>query len=657
MSNLHSKFKLFKPPQIILPSEDTGRTSPSTHPLTKDQSKPSLFKQIKEHLVNMNQTIRSAVSLSLSKKNSDICNETMSVMKNRIPAKRKMIQTALAVIMLTCLAVLPTYAQGGQKEAEALNSIGLFAGSDKGFELERTPTRAEALVMLLKLTGQAQTALDSNLSHPFTDSGWASAFIGYGYSNGYTSGVSATEFGTAHPATSQQYSVFLLRALGYTINEDYTYEKALPFFLSHAPALTPADTFTRGDMAAMSLSALAAPMKDGSGTLAENLSNQGLFSMEDYKAARDGAITEEKADVTVLMYMVGSDLESKKGLATEDIMEMWGAELNDSVNVVLQTGGTKKWKNNWMTAGATQRFQVTDDNIVHLSTLEDALMSTPDTLANFLRWGITAYPAQRYILVFWNHGEGTINGFGIDEINDGKTLSLGEMSRAFDWADGHFDLVAFDACLMATLTNAYMLRDHGDYLLASEEAMSLSGFSYAKWLNVLSKNPNISIKELSRQITNDYLDNSGSEKWSEVTLSLVDLSKIELVMREWIAVLSQLSDKLKLGRYADLDKAISDTKDYGIGVSYDQFDLIDYLEQLDTCGLISSDVLQTSVKQAVVHVGSSNIDTANGLAVYIPYLKGEQYRNATRASLLECGFTESELIFFDRFIEKKAAAN
>lgn len=572
--------------------------------------------------------------------------------------RKRFSRLLLPLALLFCLCVLPAHAQSGLKEAQALNSIGLFAGSDKGFELERTPTRAEALVMLLKLTGQAQQAQDENLPHPFTDGGWASPFIGYGYTYSYTSGVSETEFGTAQPATAQQYSVFLLRALGFTINEDYTYEKALLFFLSHAPALTPADTFTRGDMAAMSLAALAAPMKDGSGTLAEKLSGQGLFSMEDYKKARDSAVSEEKAAVTVLMYMVGSDLESKKGLATEDIMEMWSAKSSNYVNVILQTGGTSKWKNNWMNNKATQRFEIKDHQITHLSTLENALMSQPDTLSNFLRWGVTAYPAQRYIAVFWNHGEGTINGFGVDEINNGKTLSLGEMSRAFDWADSRFDLVAFDACLMATLTNAYMLKDHADYLLASEESTALSGFSYGHWLSMLASNPDISIEELSRQIASDYLEASKKEAWSEVTLSLLDLRKIETVMEEWRPILRQLSEKLALGRYADLDKTVSETKYYGLSPSYDQFDLIDYANRLQSGNLIDSNALQNAVNQAVIFVeSSSKLDIANGLAVYVPFLEGEQYWNTARSSLLECGFSQTDLTFFDRFLEKKAAAN
>ncbi len=558
----------------------------------------------------------------------------------------------LMLTLLVSLFVLPAHAQTGQKEAEALNSIGLFAGSDKGFELERTPTRAEALVMLLKLTGQAQAAQDSNLPHPFTDGGWASAFIGYGYTHNYTSGMTATEFGTTHPATAQQYSVFLLRALGYTINEDYTYEKALPFFLSHAPALTPeGNTFTRGDMASMSLAALAAPMKDGSGILAEKLSTQGLFSMESYKDARDGAISNKKADVTILAYIVGSDLESELALATDDLNEMLAANLNSSVNLILQTGGTENWQNDWMTDGATQRFQVTDDEIIHLSTLENSLMSHPDTLSNFLRWGVTAYPAQRYIALFWDHGEGTLNGFGVDEMNDRKTLSLGEMSRAFKWADVTFETVIFDACLMGTLTNAHILSEYADYLLASEDLMTLKGLYYTNFLNALSNESKISVEDMSDIIITDYLTNSKRESWEQAAFSLIDLSKMDDVFTQWRNILHQLSQQMYAGNSTALNDALSKTKTYKVILSYDQFDLIDYLEQLSLRGLIQGEELRSSIQNAVLKTESTEGHIANGLAVYIPRNNKNHYWNKARNSLLECGFLEEDLSFFDRFIQ------
>ena len=57
--------------------------------------------------------------------------------------------------------------------ASALKVLTLFRGSDtgfgQGFDLERTPTRAEALVMLIRLLGEEDEALACTAKHPFRD--------------------------------------------------------------------------------------------------------------------------------------------------------------------------------------------------------------------------------------------------------------------------------------------------------------------------------------------------------------------------------------------------------------------------------------------------------------------------------------------------------
>ena len=259
----------------------------------------------------------------------------------------------LTAFVLTALLLLPAASAAGDEGADALNRLGLFSGSEAGYELDRTPTRAEALVMLLKLTGQADEALAGEWSHPFQDAGWASSYIGYAYQNGLTAGVSDDMFGTSQNATAQQYAAFLLRALGY---QEFDYENALTLLQTSTPAVLPqGEGFTRGDLVDLSLAALAAPVADGSGTLAARLAGEGLFDYGDYQAARDSVGAQEAAQTTVLIYVTGSNLERTSGRATADIEEMLQAELTGNINIVLQTGGTKAWKNDWMTDGATQR--------------------------------------------------------------------------------------------------------------------------------------------------------------------------------------------------------------------------------------------------------------------------------------------------------------
>ena len=84
-------------------------------------------------------------------------------------------------------------------KAEALKAMGLLKGSDQGYELDRAPTRIEAVIMLIRLLGEENEALYSTeeYTHPFVDApGWegASDYLAYAYSTGLTTGVDATHF-------------------------------------------------------------------------------------------------------------------------------------------------------------------------------------------------------------------------------------------------------------------------------------------------------------------------------------------------------------------------------------------------------------------------------------------------------------------------------
>ena len=53
-----------------------------------------------------------------------------------------------------------------------------------------------------------------------------------------------------------------------------------------------------------------------------------------------------KDSVTMMVYMLGTDLESQSGMATADLNEMLYAGMNNrKVNVLVQTGGCKRWRN------------------------------------------------------------------------------------------------------------------------------------------------------------------------------------------------------------------------------------------------------------------------------------------------------------------------
>ncbi|MDR3149993.1 MAG: hypothetical protein LBT88_08320 [Oscillospiraceae bacterium] len=164
--------------------------------------------------------------------------------------------------------------------ADTLHVLGLFLGTDSGYELDRTPTRAEAAVMLVRFLGkEAEANLAVRYSAPFSDvPDWAKPYVGYLYANGITNGVSATEFGSSQLCSVKMYSAFIMRALGYADGMDFIYDTADITVRTLIYSNLTAGNFTRGDMTALSELALASEVKSTSfGTLAEKLASDGAI--------------------------------------------------------------------------------------------------------------------------------------------------------------------------------------------------------------------------------------------------------------------------------------------------------------------------------------------------------------------------------------------
>ncbi|TEB07921.1 hypothetical protein Psch_01476 [Pelotomaculum schinkii] len=101
-----------------------------------------------------------------------------------------------------------------QTQAEMLKKLWLLRGTDKGFELERPMTRAEAAVMFVQFLGAEEKVLAGTWKHPFRDvPEWADKYIGWLYQSGLTKGVSATKYGAQQAVTIRQYAGLLARAL------------------------------------------------------------------------------------------------------------------------------------------------------------------------------------------------------------------------------------------------------------------------------------------------------------------------------------------------------------------------------------------------------------------------------------------------------------
>lgn len=195
--------------------------------------------------------------------------------------KRTLLALTLVLMLLLGLCVTAS-ASDFDAAAQELSEIGMFRGTGTGFDLDRAPTRAEAAVMLTRLFGAEQKAAKlykaGEISHPFTDvPDYAAPSVAWLYARGLTKGMSAVSFGASRACSLQDYTVFLLRALGYQDGTDFSYPDALQF-AQKAGFYNPAvytGPFLRDDLAGLTYDALGADVKDGSTYLLASLVDAG----------------------------------------------------------------------------------------------------------------------------------------------------------------------------------------------------------------------------------------------------------------------------------------------------------------------------------------------------------------------------------------------
>lgn len=193
----------------------------------------------------------------------------------------------LAMALSLSVPALAVTAEEAQASAELLYNLNLFRGvganadGSVDFDLNRAPTRAEAVTMLVRLLGAEDEATAKTWSTPFTDvPDWAKPYVGYAYNKGLTKGMGGNVFGSSSPVTAAQYLTFVLRALGYQDGTDFAWNA--PWTLTDKLGITDGtygsqSKFLRGDAAVVSESALFAQKKGSGQTLLEALAADGAI--------------------------------------------------------------------------------------------------------------------------------------------------------------------------------------------------------------------------------------------------------------------------------------------------------------------------------------------------------------------------------------------
>lgn len=366
---------------------------------------------------------------------------------------------------------------------------------------------------------------------------------------------------------------------------------------------------------------------------------------------------------TIMVYIIGSNLESGGGLATTDIVEMANAVYGEDVNVVIQTGGAKAWMNSIVPADKIGRFELRDGYLMTVEELPQTSMCRESTLTEFIKWGASAYPSGRYGLILWDHGGGVLGGYGADENYPSDNLSIPDIAAAIGSADVHFDFIGFDACLMGSLECAYSLKESADYMIASEESEAGTGWYYTDWLTYLGQNPDASMEEIGRKIVDGLVEANeadlywGAEANKTATLSLIDLHKIDNAYLAWKKFMGMNYEKMKEGGFNSLSTARANARCYGdVPDNGTHFEMVDMLDYVNECALPGTYDITQDIRSCIIYT-NSNISGSNGLSVYLPYYLPELFDRLSVPILQSIGFDDDYFTYLDAFCAALASGN
>lgn len=351
-------------------------------------------------------------------------------------------------------------------------------------------------------------------------------------------------------------------------------------------------------------------------------------SREKYTTVKGGG----NDTVTIMVYMCGTDLESKSGMGTSDLQEMLAAKTGDNVNLIVYTGGCKEWKNNAVSSKVNQIYQIKDGQFICLEKdMGTGAMVNPDTLVSFIQYCNKNFPANRNDLIFWDHGGGSLSGYGYDEKNASSgSMSLAKIDQALSKAGIKYDFIGFDACLMATLENGLMLSKYADYMIASEETEPGVGWYYTDWLNALAANPSMDTLTIGKNIVDGFIDTCDKKcAGQKTTLSVVDLAELENTVPDKLtSFASATKDMIQNEEYQTVSDARNNTREFAVSSKIDQIDLVHLAQNMNNS---EGSALEAAVKGAVKYNRtSSNMTNANGLSIYFPYKKASKVDSAVK---------------------------
>ena len=250
-------------------------------------------------------------------------------------------------------------------------------------------------------------------------------------------------------------------------------------------------------------------------------------------------VYDPDASCSIFIYMCGSNLETRQGLAGKDIDELLAADIPENVTVVLETGGAKKWRSHDIANDKLQRYIVEDHALKLVDETENASMGSPEVFVDWLKWASDHYLSERNVLIVWDHGGDATEGVCYDENYGFRGLKQSELSAAFHELgvykrdiQKHYpklDMIIFDTCFMGNIETVSWLKDYYYYMIASETIMPGGGLDYKVIAEEFAKNDDESYGRAVCDAFQKECEKKGQSEKAE--LSLYDLSQADACIR------------------------------------------------------------------------------------------------------------------------------
>lgn len=336
---------------------------------------------------------------------------------------------------------------------------------------------------------------------------------------------------------------------------------------------------------------------------------------------------------TIMVYLNGDNNLETYGIQDFNEMEAGGGSDNNR-NVIVQFDravGYDATNGDWTTC---RRYYVNTDNtsLINSTLIQDigeVDMGAPQTLVNFVNWTIQNYPANKYFLILWDHGDGwyksgeqpvstLFKSFSNDN-SSGNAIetSNGELASALAQIKQNLgrniDLIGWDACLMSMWEVMDITKNYADVLVGSEETEGADGWYYTTFLQNLSASPFMSAIDLGKAVVYSTT--------TQPTLSVVDLSLIPYLTARVDTFAQQLIAAKTSGYATEIQNARNSAKEFTISAHIDLYDFADKINSAGMSAILKT--AATNVKNAVLNAvklykNSSYYAVCRGIAIYHP---------------------------------------